>query len=183
MEALPEPQCLAPVSRPTGEREGFMAEQHHRTRLLQWKLLHIALMSPLVVTGALIAVPAADARITRIEITTTESPTFGGFSWPGVGQYEKIVGKAYGEVNPHDPKNAIIVDIEFAPRNARGNVEYAFDFYILKPIDLRKGAHKVMYEPPNRGGKTWANFARMPGGDDPGSVTDPVVLANAFLMP
>jgi len=143
----------------------------------------VRLPSIALAAAAIAMTPLADARITRIEITTTESPTFGGYSWPKVGQYEKIVGKAYGEVNPHDPKNAIIVDIEFAPRNARGNVEYAFDFYILKPIDLRKGARKVMYEPPNRGGKTWGNFARMPGGDDPGSVTDPVVLANAFLMP
>jgi len=41
----------------------------------------------------------------------------------------------------------------------------------------------VMYEPPNRGGKTWASLGRVPGGNDPGSITDPTVLANAFLMP
>jgi len=137
----------------------------------------------LAVAGALGCVGTADARITKIDITTTESPTFGGFSWPGVGQYEKLAGKAYGEVDPLDPKNALIVDIELAPRNSRGMVEYAFDFYILKPIDLRRGAHKVMYEPPNRGGKTWSTFGRVPGGNDPGSIVDPTVLANAFLMP
>jgi len=137
----------------------------------------------LAVAGALGCVGTAEARITKIDITTTESPTFGGFSWPGVGQYEKLAGKAYGEVDPLDPKNALIVDIELAPRNSRGMVEYAFDFYILKPIDLRRGAHKVMYEPPNRGGKTWSTFGRVPGGNDPGSITDPTVLANAFLMP
>jgi len=47
-----------------------------------------------------------EARITHVVVTSTESPTFGGYSWPGVGQYEKIVGKAYGEVDPVDPKNA-----------------------------------------------------------------------------
>jgi hypothetical protein len=124
-----------------------------------------------------------EAGITRIQIISTESPTFGGYSWPGVGQYERIVGKAFGEVDPADPKNAVIVDIALAPRNVRGKVEYAFDFYILKPIDLRQGAHKVMYEPPNRGAKTWSVFARVPGGNNPGSITDPTVLANAFLMP
>ena len=136
--------------------------------------------------AALFTASPADARITRIEIDTarSQSPTFGGFSWPGVGQYEKIVGKAFGEVNPHDRQNRVIVDIEFAPRNARGNVEYAFNFYILKPIDLKKGADKMMYEPPNRGGKTWTALGRVSGGgDDPGSITDPAVLANAFLMP
>ena len=129
--------------------------------------------------------PLAQARITRIEIdpALSQSPTFGGYSWPGVGQYEKIVGKAHGEVNPHDRQNRGIVDIELAPRNARGNVEYSFDFYVLKPIDLSKGAHKMMYEPPNRGRKTWNTFGRVPAGNDPGSITDPVVLANAFLMP
>ncbi len=140
---------------------------------------HLAL-----VLAAVLIAPAAEARITRIEITATESPTFGGFSWPNVGQYEKIVGKAFGEVNPHDRQNRDIVDIEFAPRNSRGNVEYSFNFYILKPIDLKKGAGKMMYEPPNRGGKTWTALGRVSGGgDDPGSITDPAVLANAFLMP
>ena len=137
----------------------------------------------LAVAGALGCLGTAEARITKIDITTTESPTFGGYSWTGVGQYEKLAGKAYGEVDPLDPKNASIVDIELAPRNSRVMVEYAFDFYILKPIDLRRGAHKVMYEPPNRGGKTWNTFGRVPGGNDPGSITDPTVLANAFLMP
>src|SRR6266853_4097289 len=75
----------------------------------------------------------AQARITKVQITTIETPTFGGYSWPGVGQYEKIVGKAFGEVDPLDPKSAVIVDIDLAPRNARGNVEYSFDFCILKP--------------------------------------------------
>jgi Alpha/beta hydrolase domain len=143
----------------------------------------ITIVSALATAAALVVAPAADARIIKVQITTTESPTFGGYSWPSVGQYEKIVGKAFGEVDPTDPKNAVIVDIELAPRNANGNVEYAFDFYILKPIDLSQGAHKVMYEPPNRGGKTWASLGRVPGGNDPGSITDPTVLANSFLMP
>ena len=128
---------------------------------------------------------AADARITRVEIdpALSQSPTFGGYAWPGVGQYERVIGTAYGEVDPHDRQNRVIVDIELAPRNARGNVEYSFDFYILKPVDLTKGNSKVMYEPPNRGGKTWGGMARMPGGNDPGAVVDPAVLANAFFMP
>jgi hypothetical protein len=143
--------------------------------------LRAAVLSALA-AGALVAA-GAEARITKIEITTKESPTFGGYSWPGVGQYEKLVGKLHGELDPADPKNSVIVDLNLAPRNANGKVEYAADFYILKPIDLSKGNHKMMYEPPNRGGKTWASLARMPGGNDPGSVTDATTLANAFLQP
>ena len=159
-----------------------MAGGRSRARGPWRKLVHVAIASALTAAGALVTSPAADARITKVQITTTESPTFGGYSWPGVGQYEKLVGKAFGEVDPTDSKNAVIVDIELA-RDPDGKVRYSFDFYILKPIDLSKGAHKVMYEPPNRGGKTWASLGRVPGGNDPGSITDPTVLANAFLMP
>src|SRR5206468_6250486 len=140
----------------------------------------LAILALLAVCGS---PGTADARIVRIQVTATESPTFGGYSWPGVGQYEKVVGKAFGEVDPFDTKNAVIVDLQLAPRNAGGKVEYSFDFYILKPIDLTKGNHKMLYEPPNRGGKTINALNRGVGGNDPGSVTDPTRLANAFLMP
>lgn len=30
---------------------------------------------------------------------------------------------AFGEVDPTDPKNSVIVDISLAPRNARGHVK------------------------------------------------------------
>src|SRR5262252_7870208 len=136
------------------------------------------------VVAIVVHAPRVEAHITRIQIVTRESPTFGGYSWPGIGQYEKIVGRAFGEVDPTDPQNSIIVDILLAPRNPKGRVEYAFDFYILKPIDLTRGAHKAMYEPPNRGRKTWAALGRVSsGGNDPGSITDATELANSFLMP
>ena len=137
----------------------------------------------LVAAGAIYAALPAHAKVTKIQITAKQSPAFGGYSWPGVGQYEKIVGKAFGELDPKDPKNAVIVDLQLAPRNARGKVEYSFDFYILKPIDLSKGNHKMLYEPPNRGRKTISALNRGVGGNDPGSVTDASLLPNSFLMP
>src|SRR5881396_3713841 len=132
-------------------------------------------------TGMALAATAAQARVT--EVTYARSLAFGGYSWPGVGQYERITGIAKAEVDPTDRRNAVIVDIGLAPRNSRGNVEYSFNFYILKPVDLSKGAHRVMYEPPNRGRKTWSSLGRVPAGNDPGSITDSAALANSFLMP
>jgi len=137
-----------------------------------------------LITAAICVVATpAHAHVRKIQITGKESPAFGGYSWPGVGQYEKIVGKAFGELDPNDPKNRVIVDLQLAPRNARGKVEYSFDFYILKPIDLSKGNHKMLYEPPNRGRKTISALNRGVGGNDPGSVTDASLLADSFLMP
>jgi len=135
--------------------------------------------------AAALAAPA-QARITKVEITDRQV-AFGGYEWPGVGGYEKLVGIAHGEVNPYDRRNRVIVDLDLAEAGARtasGNVRYSFNFYILKPLDLSKGAHRVMYEPPNRGGKTWTGLARVSGGgNDPATITDPAVLANAFFMP
>ena len=76
----------------------------------------------LAVAGAFAAsvgyAATVDARLVKFEVTSKESPTFGGYSFAGVGQYEKLVGMAYGELNPNDPRNAVIVDIKLAPRNA-----------------------------------------------------------------
>lgn len=147
------------------------------------KLVSLGIAAAFAATTSLLTPSPVDARIVKFEVTSKESPTFGGYSFAGVGQYEKLIGMAYGEIDPNDPRNAVIVDIKLAPRNAAGKVEYSNTFYILKPIDLSKGAHRMLYEPPNRGGKTITGFNRGVGGADPGSVTDPTALANSFLMP
>ncbi|MBV9569124.1 MAG: hypothetical protein JO172_13400, partial [Hyphomicrobiales bacterium] len=67
----------------------------------------------------------AEARITRVEIASVQSPTFDGLSFGAVGQYEKLVGRVYGEVDPKDPSHSLITDIALAPKNARGMVEYS----------------------------------------------------------
>lgn len=135
-----------------------------------------------VVTAAMLAgASVADARTTRIQINS-RTTAFGGYSFAGVGQYEVITGVATGEVNPNDPKNALITDIAHAPRLTNGNVMYQHNFYILKPLDLSKGNHKIMYEPPNRGNKTYQALNRTPdGGNDPAVLTDTGALANSFL--
>jgi hypothetical protein len=96
---------------------------------------------------------SAEAKLTRIVITRVESPTFGGASFGDAGQIEKLVGTVYGEVDPHDRHNRIIQDIELAPRNARGMVEYSADVYILKPVDVARSNRIILYDVNNRGNK------------------------------
>jgi hypothetical protein len=129
------------------------------------------------------ATSVADARTTKFQLS---SPViaFGGYSFPGIGQYEMITGIASGEVDPSNPQNAVITDLQLAPRNANGKVAYQHNFYILKPVNLGNGNHKMMYEPPNRGGKTYQTLNNTPSGtNDPAAITDPTVLANSFLWP
>src|SRR4051794_13837447 len=47
--------------------------------------------------------------------------------------------------------NAIVTDLEFAPRNAGGMVEYVATFTILKPADMTKSSGVLLYFVPNRG--------------------------------
>src|SRR5207245_8077886 len=109
----------------------------------------------------------SDARITQLQIVRLESPTFDGMTFGAVGAYEKITARASGEVDPTLPGNALITDIQFAPRNARGMVEYSMDVFILKPIDPSKGSGKIFYDVVNRGSKgsyTTFNQAAAPSG-------------------
>src|SRR5262245_49184073 len=93
----------------------------------------------------------AEGRITKLVITTVQSPTFAGTSFGSVGPYEKLAGRALGEIDPSDPRNATITDLAAAPRNAAGMVEYAMDVYILKPVDMAHASGKLFYESNNRG--------------------------------
>ena len=139
-------------------------------------------IASLLATAVLVAAPvAADARTTQIQILT-RGTAFGGHSFAGVGQYEFITGIATGEVSPTDSHNSTITDLQLAPRNTRGNVVYQHNFYILQPLDPSKGNHKVMYEPPNRGGKTYQTLNNTPTGtNDPAALTDAAALDDSSL--
>jgi len=91
--------------------------------------------------------------ITKIIIDSVQSPVFGGVSFGEVGRYEKLVGRAFGELDPESPLNAVITDLALAPRNARGKVEYATDFYLLKPVDSARGNKVLLFDVTNRGNK------------------------------
>ncbi|AMJ61858.1 alpha/beta hydrolase domain-containing protein [Bosea sp. PAMC 26642] len=116
----------------------------------------------------------AQARITRIEIVRSE-PAFGGQSFGTVGVYERITGKAFGEVDPDNPANIRIQDIKLAPRNARGMVEYTTDIDILKPKDEAKGNNVLLFNILNRGNKG----LMQPFNLDTGTVAEANALAKA----
>ncbi len=132
--------------------------------------------------SATLAVPAiASARITHIEITQTESPAFGGASFGEVGPYEKLVGRAFGEVDPRAPQNRLITDIELAPRNARGMVEYSTGILVLRPIDPTRANRRLFHEVTNRG--VILSLRALNESPNP-STTNPVTAdaGNGFLM-
>ena len=146
------------------------------------------------ITAAVVVLAAggasyADARITGIVIDCArsqsptkcpgQSPTFGGLSFGSVGQYQKLRGTAFGELHPQDEHNAIIKDIELAPRNAAGRVEYSMDIFILKPVNLADGNHRVLLDFNNRGEMRLGRL------NDVALTNDPTTAAhagNGFVM-
>src|ERR1035438_6762114 len=104
-----------------------------------------------VLSYALLGCTVLDARVTRVVIEQRESPAYKGQAFGKAGQYETLSGRFYGELDPKDPHNAIITDIQLAPRNARGMVEYSATFAISKPVDMTKANGVLFYSVPNRG--------------------------------
>src|SRR6266853_2600981 len=112
-------------------------------------------MNPLFRRSALVGVAAAvslawasssEARVTRIIIDTTAS--LSGQDIP----YQTLTGRAFGELDPNDPHNAIITDIALAP-NTNGKVEYIASFFIVKPVDMLQSSGLMWHDVPNRGGR------------------------------
>ncbi len=92
----------------------------------------------------------AEARVSRM-VVTSRVVVANGKSFGDTGPYEKLRGTVFFEVDPGDPRNAVVFDLDKAPRNSRGKVEFSADFFILKPVDLERGNHGLLFEPSNRG--------------------------------
>jgi hypothetical protein len=92
----------------------------------------------------------SEAKIVKIVITKTELYN-GGKVYGGAGQYERIYGQAYGEVDPNNQLNSGIQDISLAPKNAGGMVEYVTEFILLRPKDISKSNGLLFLSLPNRG--------------------------------
>jgi hypothetical protein len=117
--------------------------------------------------------------ITRIAIDRRELFA-SGHEFPITGAYEKLVGKIYGEVDPMSTANKLIVNLERAPINRRGRIEYWSNLCILKPVDMARGSGKIFYDAPNRGGKRIIAFLNdAPQSDDPSALEH---AGNGFLM-
>jgi hypothetical protein len=113
-----------------------------------------------------LAAPAY-AEVARLRIERRETIAVGR-SFGAAGPYEKLVGKVDFAFDPALPANTIVVDLGLAPRNARGRVEASADFYMLKPVDPRKGNGRLFYEVGNRGGKSiLTTFQKAAGSPDP----------------
>ncbi len=99
--------------------------------------------------------PSTDARVTRIVIDRTVTPLCVARNSVGVctqtdARYEEITGRAFGELDPNDPHNGVITDIQLA--NPNGNAEYIASFIIRRPTGTIEPSGVMWHDVPNRGG-------------------------------
>src|SRR3954463_6817085 len=120
--------------------------------------------------GLILTAGSARAEVTRVDVTKRMDL--------GASGYEKIIGTIYFAVDPKDPRNAGVADIDKAPVNASGRVEFSSDLYILRPKAPR-GNGAALVDVLNRGNKVVLNGFNRGGSPDPATEND---LGDRFLM-
>ncbi|MEA2642020.1 MAG: hypothetical protein QOF51_3414 [Chloroflexota bacterium] len=102
-----------------------------------------------------------------------------GASFGDVGSYEWLAGKVYFAIDPREERLPFICDLDLAPRNANGMVEFSATIDIVKPVDMERSNRRLLYEFSNRGGRaaiTAFNYGR---GRD---LAKPETAGDGFLM-
>ena len=117
------------------------------------------------------AAAPAFARVTRMEVRSSVR-----IEGQGIAPYDKIDARVYFAVRPDDPHNRGIVDLDKAPRNAQGEVEFSADLFLMRPLHGANGA--LLLEIPNRGGKGLLRIVDG-GSSDPKNIAD---LGDAWLL-
>jgi hypothetical protein len=128
---------------------------------------------------AAVAATPVSADVVRIEVQS-RGDLAAGMTFGAAGSYEKISGRIYFAVDPAVPANRIVADLDKAPRNAAGKVEFSSDFFLIKPKQIERGNGAVLYEVSNRGGKGMLGFFNHASGSlDPSTAAE---MGDGFLM-
>ena len=116
--------------------------------------------------------------VTELEITRRSSFASGA-SFGDVGEYELLEGTAHYAVDPSHARNQGITDLDLAPRNSVGMVEFSADFAMLQPVNQDQGNRRILFDVVNRGRKTALTLNSVPTATDP---TAPLEAGNGYLM-
>lgn len=151
-----------------------------RGLVVAWVLGVMAFCGSPAVAFAARAPAAASARAENVDLEITRRDVVAdGEAFGAAGSYEKLVGTISFQVDPEDPRNAVITDLDRAPRNEDGLVSYSTDFYLLRPTDTSKWNGKVFFEVNNRGNKLLRFFNDGSSSNDPTTRED---FGTGFLL-
>jgi len=114
----------------------------------------------------------------RIEVERSQ-PFAGGILFGDTGDYEWLAGKVHYTVDPDEEGLPYICDLDLAPRNGEGMVEFSGTLDIVKPVDMGRGNRRLLYEFSNRGGRAAISAFNYGKGRD---FTNPESAGDGFLM-
>jgi len=124
-----------------------------------------------MLVAVVLCAASAYAEVVRFDVTS-RTPVAG---YP----YERIAGRVTYSVDPKDPRNAVIVDLDKAPRTPAGRVEFSGDIVVLMPT--RGGNGVTLLDVVNRGSMVTSRLNRpMPGADR--EVGDGFLLKRGFTI-
>src|SRR5205085_12194588 len=89
---------------------------------------------------------AASLRAEVVRIEVKNRTDLAGKSFGRAGEFEKLSGTMYFAVDLANSANRIVTDLDKAPKNASGKVQFSADFYMLKPKDATRGNGTVLFE-------------------------------------
>lgn len=133
---------------------------------------------PLLVLGLLIC-RVAFAGVVRIEVDERSDVLMTPNASAAI-PYERVVGKVHFAIDPKLPANRLTSDLDFAPRNSQGLVEFSADLYLLQPKNPARGNGTVLFQVANRGRKDLlALFNRGTSSNDPRTIEE---MGDGFLF-
>src|SRR5437764_12174883 len=110
------------------------------------------------------------AEVVKIDITRKDD----------FGTHDRIIGRVQFAVDPKLSANRIIADLDLAPRNRQGKVEFASDLLLFVPKDARRTRGTVFLEIVNRGQDQ--SLAIMSGAQQRDLSPESWVLGDRFLL-
>jgi hypothetical protein len=128
--------------------------------------------------GFLVAAASAHAAVTNVTITS-RSVVADGHAFGATGSYEKLIGRIEFALDPADPHNTGIVDLQYAPRGADGRVYFSAELFVLQPTETAKGNGVLLFGVPNRGAMILLNLNRAAANRDPTTLAE---LGDGLLM-
>jgi hypothetical protein len=116
--------------------------------------------------------------VLALEIRSRQ-PFAEGRAFGDAGAYERIEGLVQFAVDPTYAANRGIVDLDKAPRDDEGRVQFAADFSILQPVDASRGSGRLLFEVVNRGRRNVSKHLNRAPAADPSDTIDP---GDGFMM-
>jgi hypothetical protein len=124
----------------------------------------------LVALAACLISVSSSAEVLRVEVTDRQDiPEYG---------YEQIRGRAYFAIDPKNPVNAVIADLDKAPKNAAGLVEFSADLLTIWP-KTGNGNNVALIDVVNRGVTTAFRLNRTAGAN---LVGDGFLMKRGFMI-